>query len=125
MKVCFPTDDGLVISRHFGQALYFKVFTLENNQAASVELRLKAHHSHGEHEPEHAQGMHPGQLMFQAIADCQVLICGGMGMPAYNRALAAGMEVFLTPETSIDEALKAYQAGTLVSELGLMHDHQG
>ncbi len=123
MNVCFPTDDGLAISRHFGQAIYFKVFTLENNQVVSVELRPKAHHTHGEHGQEHEQGIHPGQLMFQAISDCQVLICGGMGMPAYNRALAAGMEVFLTPQTSIDEALQAYQAGKLVSELGLMHDH--
>ncbi len=123
MKVCFPTDDGLAISRHFSQAINFKVFTLENNQVISVELRPKAHHTHGEHGQEHAQGIHPGQLMFEAIADCQVLICGGMGMPAYNRALAAGMEVFLTPETSIDAALQAYQAGKLVSELGLMHDH--
>ncbi len=123
MKVCFPTDDGLILSRHFGQALYFKIYTLENNQAASVELRPKAHHSQGEHGHEHAQGIHPGQQMFETIADCQVLICGGMGAPAYNRAIAAGMEVFLTPETSIDEAMKAFQDGKLVSELGLMHDH--
>ncbi len=123
MKVCFPTDDGLVLSRHFGQALYFKVCTLENNQMASVELRPKAHHSHGERGQEHAQGIHPGQLMFETIADCQVLICGGMGAPAYNRAIAAGMEVFLTPEASIDVALKAFQDGKLVSELGLLHEH--
>ncbi len=131
MKVCFPTDDGLILSRHFGQALYFKIYTLEKNQVVSVELRPKAHHRHGEHGPEHdpeqaqehAKDIHPGQLMFETIADCQVLICGGMGTPAYNRAMAAGMEVFLTPETSIDEALKAFQDGKLVSELGLMHDH--
>ncbi len=120
MKVCFPTDEGLILSRHFGQALYFKVYTLEDNQVAAVELRPKAHHSQGEHG--HAQGIHPGQLMFETIADCQVLICGGMGAPAYNRAIAAGMEVFLTAETSIDEALKAFQDGKLVSELGLMHE---
>ncbi len=123
MKVCFPTDDGLMLSRHFGQALYFKVYTLEKNQVASVELRPKAHHSHGEHGHEQDEGIHPGQLMFETIADCQVLICGGMGTPAYNRAMAAGMEVFLTPETSIDEALKAFLDGKLVSELGLLHDH--
>ncbi len=123
MKVCFPTDDGQVLSRHFGQALNFKVFVLENGQVESFELRPKAHHSHGEHGEEQAQGIHPGQLMFEAIADCQVLICGGMGAPAYNRAIAAGMEVFLTPETSIETALKVFLEGKLVSELGLLHSH--
>ncbi len=122
-KVAFATDEGLTISHHFGQALYFKVYTLENNAVVDVELRQKAHHTHGEHGQEHEQGVHPGQLMFETIADCQVLVCGGMGMPAYNRAMEAGIEVFLTPETSIEAAIKAYLSGKLVSELGLMHSH--
>ncbi len=123
MKVVFATDDGLTISRHFGQALYFKVYSVENNAVVDVELRQKAHHAHGEHGHEHEEGIHPGQLMFESIADCQVLVCGGMGMPAYNRALAAGMEVYLTPESNIDVAIVAYLSGMLVSELGLMHGH--
>ncbi len=86
-------------------------------------MREKAHHTHGEHGQEGAPGAHPGQLMIQAIADCQVLICGGMGAPAYNRAVDAGMQVFLTLETSIDAAIQAYQSAKLESDLRLIHVH--
>jgi len=91
IKVSIATDDGTTISQHFGQALYFNIYTLENGSVISVEMRDKAHHSHNDHSHEQDQGIHPGQLMIESISDCQVLICGGMGMPAYNRALNAGM----------------------------------
>jgi predicted Fe-Mo cluster-binding NifX family protein len=39
IKVAVPTDDGETICQHFGQAKYFKVIILENNQVKSSELR--------------------------------------------------------------------------------------
>ena len=123
IKVSVATDDGTTVSQHFGQALYFKIYTLENGDVAAVEMRDKAHHSHADHTQEQVQGIHPGQLMVEAMSDCQVLICGGMGMPAYDRAINAGIQVFLTNESSIEAAIKAYQSGKLVSEPGLIHHH--
>ena len=123
IKVSVATDDGTTVSQHFGQALYFKIYSLDNSKVVAVEMRDKAHHSHSDHSQDQGQGIHPGQLMIEAISDCQVLICGGMGMPAYNRALNAGMQVFLTNESDIEAAIKAYQSGKLVSEPGLIHHH--
>ncbi len=120
IKVAIPTDDGQTISRHLGQAKTFQVLALENGRITGSETRAKASHQHREHA--HAEGVHPGQQMVETIADCQVLICGGMGMPAYDRAINAGLAVFLTRQTQIDAALQAYLAGTLQNEPGLIHN---
>ncbi len=123
-KVAIPTDDGKTISQHFGQAAYFQVLTLENGQVTNSEQREKAHHEHGsQHEHDHQNGTHPGQAMFEGILDCQVLIAGGMGQPAYQRAQNQGMQVFLTGEKSISNAVTAYQAGELNSDQRSIHMH--
>jgi predicted Fe-Mo cluster-binding NifX family protein len=121
IKVAIPTDDGETISRHFGQAKYFKVFILDQNQLSSSELREKASHQHGDHS--HQNGVHPGQQMVASISDCQVLISGGMGTPAFTRASEAGLKVFMTDNLSIPSALEAFLAKTLVNNLSLMHSH--
>ncbi len=120
-KIAIPTDDGKTISRHFGQAIYFQVITLENNQVKNSELRPKASHQHGDHS--HMDGIHPGQQMVESIADCQVLIAGGMGTPAYNRASTAGLKVILTGKTIIEEAIQAFISGKLENEPQLIHNH--
>jgi len=120
-KVAIPTDDGNTISRHFGQAKFFKVITLLNNEVSSAEMREKASHQHGAHSIE--QGIHPGQLMVDAISDCQVLISGGMGTPAYARATQAGLIVILTRLSSISDSLDGFIAGTLKNDPGLVHPH--
>ena len=121
IKIAVPTDDGVTISHHFGQAKQFKVCTIENNQVVDTELREKASHLHGDHS--HADGIHPGQLMVTLISDCSVLLSGGMGTPAFNKARAAGLEVVLTAVHSIDDAITAYLAGTLKNDPGLIHIH--
>ena len=120
-RIAFPTEDGETISRHFGQARYFKIITIIDGRVGDSELREKASHQHGEHD--HADGMHPGQKMVDAISDCQVLISGGMGMPAVERASAKGLQVFLTRRTSIAEAAQAFVDGTLEHEPKLIHQH--
>jgi len=121
VKVAVPTDDGETISQHLGQAKYFKVFLLENNQASSSEMREKASHQHGDHS--HPEGVHPGQQMVETISDCQVLISGGMGTPMFARATAAGLKVFLTKGPSIQSAVDAYLSGTLENNPSLVHSH--
>lgn len=121
MKIAFPTDDGETISPHFGQAQYFKVFAVDEGKVKGSELRSKASHQHGDHS--HGEGIHPGQQMVEAIADCRVLIAGGMGAPALARANAAGLEVMLTGVNTIQSALEAYLAGKLENVPGLVHSH--
>ncbi len=117
-RIAIPTNDGETISRHFGQAKFFRVVTVDNGQLSTTELRPKASHQHSD---PHPAGMHPGQQMVNAIADCQVLISGGMGQPAYQKATAAGLKVILTRQGSIQAALQAYLAGQLADEPQLIH----
>jgi predicted Fe-Mo cluster-binding NifX family protein len=120
-KVAFPTDDGESISRHFGQAMQFKVLTLSEGRVGASELRDKASHRHGEHgDP---SGAHPGQQMVETILDCQAVVSGGMGEPMLRRLESAGMKVYLTLESSIDQAAKALVEGTLESDARLVHQH--
>jgi len=121
IKIAIPTDDGETISRHFGQANSFKVITLENNQVVGTEMRAKASHQHGDHSNQN--GVHPGQQMVETISDCNVLIAGGMGTPAFDRVTAAGLKVIMTGESSIHVAMQAHLAGTLENNSALVHSH--
>ena len=137
-KIAFPTDDGQTISAHFGRAQQFLVVTLQDGREMARERRDKPAHKGGHHhgpqdsspvrldavvvnaEPAADHG-HGG--MFAQLADCQVLIAGGMGQPAYDRAQAQGMTVFTPSLKQIDEALAAYVAGTLESDTRRVHAH--
>ncbi len=123
-KIAITTDDGETISSHFGQAKYFQIITLDRDRRSASELREKATHQHGQgHEHDEPGAVHPGQAMVEAIRDCQVLITGGMGEPALNRAQAVGLQVILTGEKQIDRALEAYQKGQLTSDERRIHHH--
>jgi predicted Fe-Mo cluster-binding NifX family protein len=122
MKIAFPTDDGQTISSHFGQARYFRVITTEDSQVVLSEQREKAWHMHGQpHEHSAGAEIHPGQAMFETISDCQALIAGGMGEPAFARAQTMGIIVFLTGEKDIEKALESHLRGELVSDTRRIH----
>ncbi|MCL5996249.1 MAG: NifB/NifX family molybdenum-iron cluster-binding protein [Chloroflexi bacterium] len=75
-------------------------------------------HQHGtspEHQARHDQ-------MAGVIDDCETLLCGGMGMGAYNALTGRGIKTLLTDIDSIDEALRTYLAGKLVDRAAeLLH----
>lgn len=113
MKIAFATEDGQTISAHFGKAPYYKVVCVDSGQLVSQEVRAKAHHGNG-HGPSHSD-------MFANIADCQVLVVGGMGTPAHRAALAHGLQVIATGQRDIATALEAYLDGTLQENPLLIH----
>lgn len=125
IKVAFPTDDGETISRHFGQARYYVVAQITESGIA-LEQRPKPHHQaheDGRHEHfDHGENGF-GQKMLQPIADCQVLISGGMGQPAYQNAISKGLQVIFSGEKNITAALDAFQAGKLESDPRRIHSH--
>lgn len=120
MRIAFPTDDGTTIQRHFGRATHYAVVTIEDGAAGARELRDKEAHHHGSgHDHDHHS--HDHNAMFAPVADCQVLIAGNMGTPAYAAAQSSGLEVILTDEPAIDGALDAWLAGTLANRPALLH----
>jgi len=120
-KIAFVTDDEKSISNHFGMAALYRVAHVRSGKVISMETRTKAHH---EIHPDHAgrQENHSHADMFAPIGDCQVLVAGGMGSPAHEKALSAGLQVILTGG-EIQPALEAYLAGTLASDARRIHTH--
>ena len=132
MKIAAITDDGETISQHFGRAPYYLVATVEGGQIVKRELRDKLGHSHfvnqGHIEEPHDQphGMdaasHNKHLqMAEAIADCEALLCRGMGMGAYQSMQVRGIRPVVTDIASIDDAVMAYIEGSIVDLTDRLH----
>lgn len=132
-KIAFITEDGKTISRHFGRAPYYLVMTIENDQIVSREMREKLGHGqfaggvHGEHE-HHGAGhgtdtaSHNKHVsMAQAIADCEAVICGGMGMGAYESMRRLNIRPIVTELSDIETAAQAYITGTLTDHPEMLH----
>jgi predicted Fe-Mo cluster-binding NifX family protein len=132
MKIAAITDDGQTISQHFGRAPYYTVVTIENNQIVARERRDKLGHAQFGGET-HAEGNDPRghgfdstaqnrhTRMAEAIADCQALLCGGMGAGAYESMRARGIKPVVTDISSIDEAVRAYVEGKIVDRVDKLH----
>ena len=109
------TDDGLILSNHFGMASQYLVIETEDGLVMRQETRAKPHHIvHPDQSQPHGHEEQLHEDMFAPIRDCQVLLVGGMGGGAYEKALASGLEVVLTGGP-IREALQAYLNGQLAS----------
>ena len=132
MKIAAITDDGKTISQHFGRAQYYLVATVENRQIVSRELREKLGHvqfanePHPEEVPGQQHGMdaasHNKHLqMAEAIADCEALLCRGMGMGACESMKTRGIRPIVTDIASIDEAVMAYIEGKIVDQVERLH----
>jgi predicted Fe-Mo cluster-binding NifX family protein len=132
MKIAAITEDGKTISQHFGRAPYYLVLTLEDGRIVDRDLREKLGHAHFSNKPHEASP--PGQphgtgpaaqsrhaRMAQSIADCEALLCGGMGMGAYQSIQERGIRPIVTDLESIDEAAIAYFEGRLVDQTDRLH----
>jgi predicted Fe-Mo cluster-binding NifX family protein len=131
-KVAAITDDGKTISQHFGRAAYYLVSTVENGQIVNRELRDKLGHAHfvNQHQQEEQSDQPHGMdaashnkhlQMAEAIADCQALLCRGMGMGAYQSMQARGITPVVTDIANIDEAVMAYIGGSIVDQVERLH----
>lgn len=121
MKIASVTEDGITISNHFGRAPYYRVLIIHEDRVVEAEMRTKPYHGQSEgHTHTKHQSLH--EDMFAPIVDCEILLCGGMGEPAYQNAIAAGLDVVLTGG-DIDAAVLAYLSGHLTSDLRRIHHH--
>jgi predicted Fe-Mo cluster-binding NifX family protein len=131
MKIAAITEDGVTISQHFGRAPYYVVLTVENGEVVKREVRDKLGHAHFVGEEGHldkagrhgfgpeAQDRH--SWMAAAIADCEVLLCQGMGWGAYESMKQAGITPIVTDIAEIEAAVQAYLDGTIVDHKEFLH----
>jgi predicted Fe-Mo cluster-binding NifX family protein len=131
MRVAAITDDGMEISPHFGRAPFYAVFTIEDQQIVKRELRDKMGHRQFMHEESlidetGRHGFGPGSserhaAMAEAIRDCDVLLCRGMGWGAFESMKEAGIDTVVTDIANIEEAVQSYLDGTIVQRTDLLH----
>ncbi|MFC2038501.1 NifB/NifX family molybdenum-iron cluster-binding protein [Chloroflexota bacterium] len=132
MKIASVTEDGTKISQHFGRAPLYLVVTVEDGKVTNKETREKTgHHTFAAHQhPETAPGEKHGYdagsqtrhaSMAETIADCQVLICGGMGWGAYDSMKSYNIEAIVTDVVNIDEAVSLYIENKLPNLMDRLH----
>jgi predicted Fe-Mo cluster-binding NifX family protein len=132
MKIAAVSEDSITISHHFGRAPFYIVAALENSSIVSTEKRDKMSHAqfgeeaHAAGEDPCGNGFDPAAhschaSMAAAIADCQVLLARGMGAGAYASMRQVGIQPVVTEIASIDEAVRAYLAGTLIDHIENLH----
>jgi predicted Fe-Mo cluster-binding NifX family protein len=130
IKVAAITDDGETISQHFGRAQFYLVATIENGQIVKRELRNKLGHAHfaNQPHPEEQSGQPHGMdsvshnkhlQMAEAIADCEALLCRGMG--AYESMKTLDIRPVVTEIAVINEAVEAYIEGSIVDQIERLH----
>lgn len=125
MKIAAVTNDGKSISQHFGRSRYYRIVSIVDGEIKDNEIRERetGHFAQQQSHTDHfdAQGRHGfgaeaqnrHAMMAQEIADCDVLIAGGMGAGAYQSYVGAGLNVVLTDQTNIDEAVSKFSKGEL------------
>ena len=130
MKIAIVTTDGETVSQHFGRSPYYKIYTFEEGDPVAVEMRQRStghfdprqrheethHHGHDHAAEGHGYGAEARDKhasMAAELADCDVLVAGGMGRGAYESFRQAGLEVILTGLREINDVINAYTEGTL------------
>ena len=131
MKIAAVSEDGVTISQHFGRAPFYVVVTVEDGKIVSRERRDKLGHAHLANEPHTEEAGQPHGFgpqahnrhlqMAEAIADCEALLCGGMGQGAYESMKARNIKPVVTDIHLIDEAALAYAQGTIVDLVERLH----
>lgn len=132
MKVAVASDDGKAVSMHFGRCRSYAVLTLEDGAIVARDLRPKfTPHgtpaaAHDEERHGQPRGMGPGaqsrhEQMAETIADCEAVICRGMGYGAYERMKFAGIRPIVTDIRDVDEAALACAAGTIFDHRERLH----
>ena len=125
MRIAVISDDEASISQHFGRAPYYVVLTVEGDKIVDSETRPKAgHHSFAAQEhPKLAPGERHGydagsqakhKSMAETIADCEVLIAGGMGSRAQDLFTEQNIEVVVGVSSDTPERIvTSYLDGSL------------
>lgn len=132
MKIAAITDDGKTISQHFGRAPYYLVLTIEEGKIVNREMREKMGHSHfsssSHSEETHSAGHGMDETshnkhvnMAETIADCKALLCGGMGMGAYESMRQLNIQPVVTDISEIDTAVQAFIDGKIIDHTELLH----
>jgi len=130
MKIAVATEQGKIISDHFGRSPYFAIFEIDNGKIVTQSMRQNTFtghfrgdqegHQHGQHH--HGAGdPHDHDSAAEGLSDCNVVISHGMGRRAWEDLRARGIEMIVTDETEVEKAVQMYLAGSLRDNIEKLH----
>jgi len=106
MRVCVPVEEdrGLEspICAHFGSAPGFLIVDLDTRESRFVE-NTNSHHGHGMCQP----------VTMLAGEKLDAVVVGGIGLGAMRKLRAAGLEVFLADQQTVEQIVEAHGRGEL------------
>lgn len=117
MKIAVASDDGKIISSHFGRTKGFVIFDVEGNEIKSREYLPNTFTGH-------ARGMHESGLhhqfdthskIIEALKDVKVVISHGMGRRLYDDLKNANIDVYVTQEIDLEKAINLFLEGKLTN----------
>jgi predicted Fe-Mo cluster-binding NifX family protein len=127
VKIAVASEDGISISHHFGRSRCFLVFETQDKQVTGQSLRENTFTAHArgecrEGEPhEHHHGHGP---IVEALGDCEVVLCYGMGWRAAEDLKQNGIQAFvLQGEMTPEQAVQEFLAGRVTSAGGFCRCH--
>ncbi len=115
-KVAFATDTGTEVNQHFGRLRGFVIVDVVDGHETSrfaVGRPINADRQNG-------QGNNHSALL-DPVADCDILVAGGMGLPMTEHVARQGIDLVLTSVSEISEALAQLIEGTLDHEANRAH----
>ena len=115
MKVAIASDDKKTISPHFGRALGFVIFDIQNNKIVSKDYRENIGKNTGE------CGSCNHSSMINNIKDCEVVISYGMGQRIYLDLVKNKITPFVTEENKVEDALKKFINNQLINRKDKLH----
>jgi predicted Fe-Mo cluster-binding NifX family protein len=118
MKIAVALSDGGAVSSHFGRSVGFAVFTIEGDQVVGREERTNTYTPHARGQCDgsahHHDAPHGHGDIVNALSDCSILLCGGMGRRAAEELSLNGIRPYIIdgPQTA-EDAVSAYLSGVL------------
>jgi predicted Fe-Mo cluster-binding NifX family protein len=104
-RLAIATSDGLHVCDHLARSTAYVVMDLQNGEMLSRTVRARNSEKCGNH-----------ATFVDLLTGCHAVICGGIGEGVAVSLSAAGIEpLVLARPITIDQALRAWLAGTLVT----------
>lgn len=135
MKIAIVSDDGQTISRHFGRAKKYIVYSCEQDNITERKTipKIDFCHSSNRHRDRHkhrsdssgngfgrrAKVSH--EKLFDYIKDCDILLSRGMGQGAYRDLQHLGIRPVITDIEDIKSAIQAVMDETIIDHVENLH----
>jgi predicted Fe-Mo cluster-binding NifX family protein len=115
MKLAIASDDQKNIAHHFGRALGFMIFDIQDSKVKGEEYRENIGKSNG------TCGSCNHSAMINNIKDCQTVISFGMGQHIFDDLKENKITAIVAEEKTVKDALAKFLSNELENRIEKLH----